>query len=305
MSNQELIKNFMVDCEVLKLTPGSMRKYEGTLKLFDQLVKKDFLKVDIKDLKMFLNHLNKKELVSKTILGHYAALSSFYNFLEFEDLVPKNLVKKFRRRYLANYKKNPEDTSHQRQIISVDKMRELISIILDPRDRCILTLLAKTGVRVTELTKIDVEHINWKNNSIHLEKNGKRSNCIVLFDEEAERALRRWLRMRKGAVGSDTGPLFTHYNDNGRLSGGGINWVIQKYARRIGIHKDGGRIGEIFTAHCFRHFFTTELRRSGMPREYIKFLRGDSLNQTIDLYNRFELEDVRESYMRCVPRLMV
>ncbi len=305
MSNQELIKNFMVDCEVLKLTPGSMRKYEGTLKLFDQLVKKDFLKVDIKDLKIFLKHLNKKELVSKTILGHYAALSSFYNYLEFEDLVPKNLVKKFRRRYLINYKKNIEDTSHQRQIISADKMRELISIVLDPRDRCILILLAKTGVRVSELSKIDVESINWKNNSIHLEKNGKRSNCIVLFDEEAERALRRWLNMRKSTVGSDKGPLFTQYNNNSRLSGGGINWVIQKYARRIGVHKDGGGIEDTFTAHCFRHFFTTELRRSGMPREYIKFLRGDSLNQTIDLYNRFELEDVRESYMRCVPRLMV
>ena len=53
------------------------------------------------------------------------------------------------------------------------------------------------------------------------------------------------------------------------------------------------------------HWFTTYLRRAGMPREYIKYLRGDSLNETMDIYNHIDFEELKESYDRCIPKLLV
>lgn len=62
---------------------------------------------------------------------------------------------------------------------------------------------------------------------------------------------------------------------------------------------------ERFTPHCLRHWFTTHLRRSGMPRDYIKWLRGDSMNETMDIYNHIDVEDVRESYNSHIPKLLL
>jgi len=184
-------------------------------------------------------------------------------------------------------------------------MIDLISIVLDPRDRCILIMLAKTGARVSELSNIDIENINWSNNSIELKKNGKRSNCTVFFDSEGQSALRRWLKARRSIVDRDVGPLFIAYNDHSRLLARGIESMVVKYAVRAGLHKKGGKLDERFTPHNFRHWFTTRLWENGMQRDYIKLLRGDSLKETIDIYLRYDMNRVRESYLKSVPRLMV
>jgi len=76
---------------------------------------------------------------------------------------------------------------------------------------------------------------------------------------------------------------------------------VREYVKRDDIHKDGGKIGERFTPHCCRHWFTTHLQRLGMPREYVKFLRGDSLNETMNIYNHIDSEELKDRYKRHVP----
>jgi len=58
-----------------------------------------------------------------------------------------------------------------------------------------------------------------------------------------------------------------------------------------------------FMTHCFRHWFTTHLLRAGMPREYVKELRGDARNEAIDIYHHIDREDLRKSYLACIPEL--
>lgn len=303
--NQELINKYIMDCEVRGLAKLTIKNFGIRMRTFNDFVNKDFMKVDVEDLKRFLIHLREKELAPETIRGYYSALNSFYDYLEMEDLMDRNMVPKFRKRYLTQYLKNQDGKELRRQIISVGQMRDLLSMVLDIRDRCVMTLLAKTGARVSEISNIDVGDINWKNNSIVLKKNGKRSNCVVFFDSEAQGVLRRWLKTRASMVDEEIEPLFIAYDNHERLLARGIESMVVKYASRAGIHKKGGRLDERFTPHNFRHWFTTHLRRKGMPRDFIKLLRGDSMKETMDIYYHIDLEEVRESYLRCVPRLMV
>ncbi len=60
-------------------------------------------------------------------------------------------------------------------------MSQLVNSILDPRDKAICVVLAKTGVRRGELLKIDIQDINWNNYSIILKPVPKRSNRVSLF----------------------------------------------------------------------------------------------------------------------------
>ncbi|UEC43438.1 MAG: hypothetical protein METHAR1v1_1400004 [Methanothrix sp.] len=55
--------------------------------------------------------------------------------------------------------------------------------------------------------------------------------------------------------------------------------------------------------HCCRHWFTTHLRRAGMPREFIQGLRGDVRKEAIDIYDHIDRKELRESYLAHIPQL--
>ena len=93
--------------------------------------------------------------------------------------MPKNPIPSFRKRYLQRYKK--DDSGSKRKLIGVEEMAMLINSSLEVRDKAIMTLLAKTGVRRTELIMMDVDDINWDELSIKLKQRKKRSNLTVFL----------------------------------------------------------------------------------------------------------------------------
>ncbi|RLE78579.1 MAG: recombinase, partial [Thermoprotei archaeon] len=52
-----------------------------------------------------------------------------------------------------------------------------------------------------------------------------------------------------------------------------------------------------------RHWFTTMMRRRGMPREFLKELRGDKRKEAVDRYDHIDREELRRMYLACVPKL--
>jgi integrase/recombinase XerD len=308
MSNQEVIEDFLVDCRTQGMQESTIDIYRLKMTIIDRFYDKNLKELDNGDLKELLNYLQDERGIGNTTIAHYfKILSSFFNYLEYKELVDRNILPNFRRRYLKQRMKNQNtNVDSKRQIISVEQMRNLVNSIIDPRDRAIMVLLAKTGVRVSELGRIEMGDIDFHKRTITLKKNGKRSNLKVLFDVETENVLRRWINARN-TMNYDGNALFISYDMGERkpLSICGIRDAVTKYARRLGIHKDRGRLEERFTPHCARHWFTTFLRKSGMPREYIKYLRGDSLNETMDIYNHIDFEELKESYDRCIPKLLV
>jgi len=237
---------------------------------------------------------------------YYSALHSFCEYLEFEGHVENNPVPRFRRRYLAFLRKNNRGSSgnSERQLISIDDMRRLINSIMGPRDKAVVTLLAKTGIRRQELVNIDIEYIDWVEQSITLKPTAKRTNRLVFFDDECTRILRRWLQTRDNwHVKDNVKALFV--NEQGeRLNRNGIYNLVTKYAERLGLHDPKSEdLRKKFTPHCCRHWFTTHLRRAGMPREHIKELRGDSRAETMDIYYHIDRKELRDSYLAYIPQL--
>lgn len=182
-------------------------------------------------------------------------------------------------------------------------MSQLATSILDPRDKAILLVLAKTGIRRGELLSIDLDDINWNLNSIKLKPKPKRSNRTVYFDEECAIVLKRWLKVRT-QLNPPNNALFISYQTNNRLSRNGAYQAVAKYAKKLGFHNPNSeRLEDHFGPHCCRHWFTTWLRRNEMPRDYIKELRGDSRKEAIDIYNHIDKQDLRKKYLACIPKL--
>jgi integrase/recombinase XerD len=303
----DVISSFCEDCRLRNMSEKTIEGYKSCILTFLGFISKKGVRlgdVDNYVLKDFLGYLKfERKIKHKTIKDYFSALSSFFDYLVFEGRVNVNIILPFRKRYLRQYKEDYDDP--ERKLLTVEEMSRLANSIIDPRDKAMIVLFAKTGVRRGELLKMDVDNINWEDYSITLKPTPKRSNRTVFFDEECAILLRRWLRIRE-KLNPKTKALFISYNTLDRLCRNGVWTAVAKYAKRLGFHNPKSpRLEDHFGPHCFRHWFTTWLLRNGMPREYVKELRGDKRGEAIDIYYHIDRQELRRAYLACIPKLGV
>ena len=300
-----LIDQYREDSDIRGLSPESIRRYISSIRIYVKYLEDngmDLLGADRNTIRKFLEYLRKERGVhQKTIENYFTGISGFYDFLEYEGHVDKNPVHSVRKRYLRRYKDNAE--GQMRKLISVEEMTHFINSTMDARDRAIITLLAKTGIRRRELITLDIDDIDWVEQTIRLKPTPKRTNRIVFFDDETAFILKRWLRARESRNGDKSKALFIGTTGK-RLNRNGVYTAVTKAAERVGIHNpDSDRMEDHFSPHCCRHWFTTHLRRAGMPREFIQELRGDVRKEAIDIYDHIDKKELRESYLAHIPQL--
>lgn len=307
-SAQELIEKYIQDELLRGKEKASLDTYKSNLKYTFAYLDCTPEELGKEELKKLLYHLqNEKEgrrgegLSDQTINVYFSALNSLYEFLTYEEYLEHNPVPAFRNRYLQNLN---SDDGEERQLISVSEMSGLAMSIMKTRDKAIILVLAKTGIRRNELIQIDIGDINWEEKSIKLKPTAKRSNLTVFIDDECARVLKKWVEIRNKSD-PDTDALFINQED-GRLKRNGVYSVVTKHAERMGFHHpNADSLEEKFTPHCCRHWFTTHLRRSGMQREFVKELRGDSHQDPMDDYNHIDRKELREAYLTYIPQLNV
>ncbi len=307
-SDGELISKFKDDCLVRGLSDRTIDGYVSGLRLFSSFLNKNgysLFSVDREILRKYLAVFRKSGLSDKTIMNRFSAFSSFYEYAVFEGLLDRNVVLEIRKRYLRSYKF--DDTSGGvRKLISVEDMSRFVGSIFDVRDKSIALLFAKTGIRRTELINIDVDDVDWDRLSITLKPTHKRSNRVVFFDFETSFVLKRWVKKRNMVANSGCRALFVSYNTGERVERNGVYKSFVNWAVTCGLHDSSSRrVEDHFTPHCCRHWFTTHLRRAGMPRDFIKELRGDKRRDAMDVYYHIDKEELRKSYLACIPQLGV
>lgn len=318
VDTDKLLAEFVEDCRVRHLTEETIGRYKSPLKLFLKfLAERDRTVLDVNKhiLKDFIQYRREQDIDQKTIENNFTALSTFYEFLCFEGYANSNPVLPVRKRYLKRYKDEDDGADSfdesARKLATVEQMAMLVNSILSVRDQAVVLTLAKTGLRRGELASIDIEDdngrngdINWEEQSITLKRKKfkKRSGRTVFFDDETARVLKRWEAQRK-KLNPRTRALFIN-EYGGRLGRNGIYNVMTKYAAAVGLHDPkSDKIENHFSPHNCRHWFTTWLRRNGMPREFIKALRGDKRKDAIDIYDHIDREELRKAYLAFIPQL--
>jgi integrase/recombinase XerD len=302
----KLMESFLQDCKTRGMSPRSLPGYKSALKMYGLHLQSrglDILQADRDSLRGFIEYMRDDRQVSQqTLKTTFSVLSSFYDYLVYENRITSNPVLPVRKRYLKRYKDN-RDGQNERQIVSVDDMAAIINSTLNIRDKALIALLAKTGIRRHELAELDASDVDLVENSIRLKPTNKRSNRTVFFDDECSYLLRRWLRIREGMNRSDNNALFINQCGS-RINRNGIYQVVTEAAGRVGLHHpESERLEDHFGPHCCRHWFCTHLFRAGMRREYIKELRGDSRKEAFDLYNHIDMKELKEAYLAAIPQL--
>ena len=300
--NLDLLEGFCKDSQMRNIK--SIKTYRIYIKQYLELLdsrSKNANSADKSDLKDFLSSLRQRGLKQASIEKAFTCISSLYTYMVDEDLISSNPITSFKRRYLRKYK--DENISDARQIISIEQASHLVNSTLNSRDKAIIVLLFKTGMRRSELCSLDVSDINLENMALKLKSTPKRSNRILYFDNETEYVLRAWLQFRKAKDRKETPALFLN-REGVRIGSRAIGTLVEKHASRVGLHNPESKcLEEHFTPHCCRHWFTTHLIRAGMPRDFVKELRGDIRHEAIDIYNHIDKKELRENYLAHIPQL--
>ena len=292
-----MIKEFITDCRARGLTAHTIETYRSCCLDFLK-TNPDPLKVTLEDLVSYLGELRARELQGSTLKGYFAAIAAYYDFLIFTGAMKTSLIPSFRKRYLRiKMQHNGENT---RQLISTEDMAELITISRFILPRTLMLFLAKTGLRRGELISMDVHDLDLEKGEFRVKPKAKRSNRLGFLDPELTAALQEYLDWRELRA-LDDALWITGVGT--RISRNYVYNTVTHYARIAGLHDQRGPLNKKFTPHCFRHFFTTHLRRAKMPREFIQELRGDRRKDAVDIYDHIEIEELRKTYLACIPSL--
>lgn len=290
------LQRFIHDCEAKGMTRHSVETYLSNLREFLASYPQP-CKTTTEDLRRYLQALRSRHLATSTLKGYMSAISSFFDFLLFEKEILINPVVEFRKRYLVRIKTHQES----RQLISIEEMQAVYQDAETIAEKAIIMILAKTGIRRGELHDLKESDLDFKKKIIHIPTKAKRSNCIAFIDPELEAVLKEYLAWRKDRTKTE---FLWLSSKGGRIHRDLYGVIISNIGKRLNLHHANGYLDQKLTPHCFRHWFTTHLFRSGMNPQYIKFLRGDSLrDESWQIYNRIDIELVRVEYLRHIPSL--
>ncbi|MFZ3148641.1 MAG: tyrosine-type recombinase/integrase [Methanothrix sp.] len=294
-----LVDDFQADCCLRNIgTSRIYRLYAQEFCSFLESRDKEPAQVSREDLKAFLLVIRGRNMKTASQEKVFSVISQFYEYMLDEDLIQSNPIPPFRKRYLRQFK--DDNGREARQLISVDQAAMLLNSILKSRDKALLALLFKTGMRRGELCSLDVGDVDMAAMSLVLKPTAKRTNRLLFFDQEAARILQAWMNVRPKNRGAALFPS----TSSGRISPQEVGVVTEKYAARVGLHDPKSKnLQERFTPHCCRHWFTTHLRRAGMPREFIQELRGDVRRDAIDTYDHIDEDELKVSYLAHIPQL--
>jgi integrase/recombinase XerC len=170
---------------------------------------------------------------------------------------------------------------------------------LGKRDRAMLELMYATGVRVAELTKLNVGHIDFKNRLIRV-SGKRRKERIVPFGEPALDALKVYLDIREGFL--DAAPiserepeaLFLNYQGT-RITTRSVGRMVGKYIRICAGRYD-------ISPHALRHSFATHLLDSGADLRDIQELLGHARLSTTQVYTHVSMEKLIQVYDKAHPK---
>ena len=175
--------------------------------------------------------------------------------------------------------------------ISAEQVHRLLTSIdrtaaMGRRDYAILLLLARLGLRLSEVAYLELDDIDWRTATLHVRTKGGVRNDFPLSDEVGE-AIARYLRHGRPSSRSRRVFLRVRAPIGGFRSPGGVGSVIRHALERAGI--DAPTRG----AHQFRHGLSIEMMRQGASLSEIGDVLGHRHPDTTRIYAKVDLEALR------------
>ena len=279
-SNFELLELFKTAKSVEGCSTKSMKYYVYIIKDFLDKIKLPAKDITADDIRNYLNNHSVNSNGSKVSMDNIRrVLSSFFAWLEEEDYIRKNPVKRIHKiKAIRTIKKAFSDEN-------IENLKDACTYL---RNKVIIELLSSTGMRVGELVTLNKSSIDFENKEcIVLGKGGKQRK--VYFDSKTKIHLRAYLDSRTDNNDALFVSLFYPFN---RLQISGVEIMLRKLGLKATIDN--------VHPHRFRRTLATKAIDKGMPVEQVQILLGHTKIDTTMHYAIVDQTNVKNSYRRYI-----
>jgi integrase/recombinase XerC len=304
-------------------SPHTLRNYESDLDQFWHYLTptagKDpaLAKIDHLLLREYIAHLHDERLEKSSIARKLASIRSFFKFCVREGILKQNparlvatpklpkripvvlsaeeingFLDSLARGELSKPAEDSDQPRHHRPGAPDDETRLLLK-----RDRAILELLYASGLRVSELTGLNLDDLDRREQMLRVRGKGRKER-IVPFGGKAQSALdaywpvRTELLRRNKSV--DAQAVFLNYAGR-RLTTRSVARLVKKYVHVFNINWD-------IHPHSLRHAFATHLLADGADLRAIQELLGHASLSTTQKYTHASIRQLMEVYDKAHPR---
>ena len=233
------------------------------------------------DIEAFIEHEQDRGMMLSTVRTKLHCVNAFLGYAIDEGIVSAAvLARRIRLR-------KPETLP---RAMDPDDVKQLLSVIDNPRDLAMIMVLLRTGMRIGELLSTQIKDIHIKDRKIDIYEGEKnRIGRVVYLSDDAIVALKVWLAMR------DVRREFLFYAQGRKnMAYSTARVIFERCITKAGLIHKGHSL------HALRHTFASELLNAGMRIECLQPLMGHTSLDVTRRYARLTDKTREEEYFRAM-----
>lgn len=245
-------------------------------------------------IRLWLGHLSEKGLAKTSIARKVAALRSFFKYCFKRGHIDKNpahLLVVPKKEQTLPKTATAEDIERMMNLVNTDTIRGL-------QDRAILELFYGTGMRLSELTELNITDIDLNQNQVIVKGKGNKQRIIPLGNTVSG-ILKEFIQKRSELYGKKTDgdakkALFLAANGQ-RIYGRAVRYMVEKYL------KQASEVTQK-SPHVLRHSFATHMLDNGADIRIIKEFLGHANLAATQVYTHTSIDRLKNVYEQAHPR---
>jgi integrase/recombinase XerD len=244
------------------------------------------------DIKKYVRNLFEKKYAVGTINGAIIALKIFYRFLHSKGLIFSDPTQ--------DIMESENEKNLPKCVLLTSEMEAIrLSLngnsILNLRDRAIIEVLYATGLRLSELTALNISDLDLNTGSLLVQKGKGGKDRQSILNRAAVSAVSNYLKERRKTPDHEKALWINHRGK--RLSGRWIGKMLKKAAENAGLEVSAN-------PHAWRHGVAIALLRKGASIRAVQVFLGHSRLKTTQIYTQLSIRDLQKAHGKTHPREM-
>ena len=274
-------------------SPRTVRTYRISLEAFRRFHPEGaWTTMRADDFRAWMLEMMKAGMARASVRIRFAAMRSFYAFLQMRGEVPKNVLHEVllpkREKSLPRFLTTAQVESLVEAPLKAEKNKQAPEWMA-ARDTAIIELFYSTGMRLSELVGLDVADVDPIGETARVTGKGARERICPVGGPALE-AMSRY----RHAARVNEGPLFINKSRR-RLSTRSVNFLLKLRLSQAGLPAD-------LSPHKLRHTFATHLLDNGADLRSVQTLLGHASLSTTQIYTHVTIERLKAAYLAAHPR---
>ena len=278
-NKEQYIQKFL---EYIDVSNNTIKEYSAGLKSFFQYCfNNNITQVERRDIINYRDELKDLGKSASTVNLYLASVKNFFKWLEYEGLY-KDITR--------NIKALSVERQHKREGVTVEQLKQMLSVCKDARERLIILITSSTGLRCNELTNIRVQDFVNKNGTVCLYVLGKARQGLrtdyVVVPNEIYQEVQEYIK--ENDIKEYLFVSTSNNNKGNLMTTKAIRNIVNKIYDKIGLDSN------LYVFHSLRHgFCNISLTNNIDIVEVSKAMRHKSIQTTMNYVRDIEAKDNR------------